>query len=110
MAYSGARRSTGRSPPLSQDDDSADEQGSAINEETVFFNELDELDGFLIRDGSPVVRIHPSSDLHLSDQSKFRFKVVVDYGWETQYIPGKLVATHVGNKFVAYIVKGNMIK
>lgn len=108
MAYS-SRRSGGRTPSLSQDEDSADEQGSSPNEESIYFNEANGNDGFLIRESSSIVRIHPSSDLQLSDQSKFRFKVVVDYGWETQYLPGRLLATHIGNKFVAYILKGKFI-
>lgn len=107
MAYS-ARRSAGRTPPLSQDEDSCDEQGGS-NEESLFFNEANGNEGFLIREGSSVVKIHPSNEHQLSEQSKFRLKVVVDYGWEAQYLPGRLLATHVGNKFVAYILKVNNI-
>lgn len=107
MAYSG-RRSTGKTPPVSQDEDSADETLSC--EESIFFNEGNGHDGFLVRDGSSIVRIHPSNEHQLSDQCKFRLRVCVDYGWEMQYLPGRLLATHPGNNFVAYILKGKQTK
>ncbi|CAL8086848.1 unnamed protein product [Orchesella dallaii] len=110
MAYASRRSLGSRSPPLSQDEDSADEPEQVNNtEEPVQFNEMNGRDGFLLREAGTVVRVYPSNDHQLSEQSKFRFKVVVDYGWEQQYMPGRLLATHIGNKFVAYILKVNNV-
>jgi hypothetical protein len=104
-------RSSNRSPASSSRSRSRSRSlsggsGSELVVEEVFFNEVKGRDAFALRVGSELIEVTPSGEEGMNESSPFHFQTVVDYGWETQYGHGRLIATHLTTKFIAYVVKG----
>jgi len=73
------------------------------------FNEARGRDGFVVKEDATKVIINPSPPSPQFDQSRFKLRTYVDYGWDNSYSSGRIISTHIDGKFIAYIVKGVQI-
>lgn len=46
---------------------------------------------------------------HDSGSSKVKLKNIVDYTWEERFYTGTLLAVHMGGKYIAYGIKGELV-
>lgn len=47
-----------------------------------------------------------STGTHDHGSSKIKLKNIVDYKWEVKNYVGRLIAIHIGGKYMAYAIKG----
>lgn len=52
------------------------------------------------------VIVYGSTGKHDHGSSKIKLKNIVDYKWEVKNYMGRLIAIHIGGKYVAYAIKG----
>lgn len=50
--------------------------------------------------------VYGSTGKHDHGSSKIKLKNIVDYKWEVKNYMGRLIAIHIGGKYVAYAIKG----
>lgn len=72
------------------------------------FDRGDEQNSFETNGASVVVV--GSAGSHDHGSSKIKLKSIVDYKWEVKNYIGRLIAVHLEGKYVAYAIKGNIVK
>ncbi|KAL9922946.1 enhancer of mRNA-decapping protein 4 homolog isoform X1 [Glossina fuscipes] len=58
---------------------------------------------------SPNVKIVSSSGNHDHGSSKVKLKNIVDYKWEVKTYPAHLIAVHIDEKYIAYVINVNKV-
>lgn len=55
------------------------------------------------------VKIIANPGIHDHGSSKVKLKNIVDYKWEVKNYPGHLIAVHIDEKYIAYVINGMFI-
>uniref|UniRef100_A0A1A9WBH7 Ge1_WD40 domain-containing protein n=1 Tax=Glossina brevipalpis TaxID=37001 RepID=A0A1A9WBH7_9MUSC len=97
-----------QSPPVAGSETAADNTGMANHNLTLITFKTG--DNQCCQEiSSPNVKIVSSSGNHDHGSSKVKLKNIVDYKWEVKTYPAHLIAVHIDEKYIAYVINVNKV-